>query len=200
MNEHPLRCRCGALRGSVALARPPSHVVCYCRDCQTYAHALGRPDALDAKGGTEIVQTSPSLVTFAEGRDRLALLRLTPDGLFRWYAKCCDTPVGNTAPTWKASYVGLVHTCLDAGGRSLDESFGPVLTPVNTTHAKGEVAMRPAGLAVSLGRTGLAMGRALLDGSYRRTPFFDGDGAPVVAPRVLTPEELAAARAKVDAR
>ncbi len=199
MSEHPLRCRCGALRGSVALARPVSRVVCHCRDCQTYAHALGRPDVLDAKGGTDIVQTSPSLVSFSEGAERLALLRLTPTGLFRWYARCCDTPIGNTAPTWKASYVGLVHSCLDAEGRGLDESFGPVLTAANTDHAKGAVKTRPLGLAVALRRTGAVMARALLSGSYRRTPFFDGDGVPVVAPRVLTPEELATARAMADA-
>lgn len=200
MNEHPLRCRCGALRGSVALARPPSHVVCYCRDCQTYAHALGRPDVLDAKGGTEIVQTSPSLVTFAEGRDRLALLRLTPTGLFRWYARCCDTPIGNTGATWNQSFVGLVRACLDGDDARVAESFGPVLTALSTDHAKGRARVNPVGATIGFARNVRMMLRERLDGTYRRTPFFGDDGVPVVAPRVLTPEELAAARAKADAR
>jgi Family of unknown function (DUF6151) len=33
---------------------------------------------------------------FTKGQDQIEGLRLTPKGLYRWYAKCCNTPVGNT--------------------------------------------------------------------------------------------------------
>src|SRR5262245_25612243 len=94
-----IRCDCGAVRG---VARGVSgergnRVVCYCDDCQSFAHVLERSeDTLDAHGGTEIFQMSPAQLEFTAGADRLACLRLTPKGLLRWYASCCRTPIGNT--------------------------------------------------------------------------------------------------------
>src|ERR1700757_5235893 len=93
-----LRCRCGQVRGFVADASPDAvnRVVCYCEDCQAFAHQLGRADLLDAQGGSDIVQVAPASLTFIKGQNRIAGLRLTPKGLFRWHATCCNTPVGNT--------------------------------------------------------------------------------------------------------
>ena len=47
----PLRCSCGAWRGVLREVTPGSdnRVVCYCDDCQSIAHSLGRaPEILDA--------------------------------------------------------------------------------------------------------------------------------------------------------
>ncbi len=51
------RCRCGEVRGIVTDASPhtANRVVCYCDDCQAFAHRLGRADLLDAHGGSDIV-------------------------------------------------------------------------------------------------------------------------------------------------
>src|ERR1700761_995518 len=93
-----VRCRCGEVRGVAADASPRTvnRVLCYCDDCQAYAHHLGRADLLDGKGGSDIVQMAPAAISFTKGKDRIAGLRLTEKGLYRWYATCCNTPVGNT--------------------------------------------------------------------------------------------------------
>src|SRR4051812_39818162 len=57
-----LGCRCGRVRGTVTRAAPASvnRVICYCDDCQAFAHWLARADLLDAHGGTDIVQLAPA--------------------------------------------------------------------------------------------------------------------------------------------
>ena len=118
----PIRCSCGALRG-VARGVSPSRgnrVICYCADCQSFAHFLGRAtEILDRSGGTDIFQTSPARIEITQGRERLASMRLTPKGLLRWYADCCKTPIGNTAITREIPFVGLICRCLDTGSIGL---------------------------------------------------------------------------------
>jgi hypothetical protein len=189
--NHPLQCRCGTLKGYVSQPGSVNRAVCYCRDCQAFAHFLGRPtEILDSKGGSDIVQTAPARVTLTAGVEMLACMRLTPNGLMRWYARCCNTPIGNTVANFKVSFVGLVHSCLENGGRSLDDSFGPVRMWVNTKAAKGEV--RSSSWAAIGGVTrilGMLL-RARLNGSYKRTMFFSPQtGAPVAQPKVLSREE-----------
>jgi hypothetical protein len=109
-----LRCRCGEVRGRVSNASRDSvnRVVCYCDDCQAYLHYLGRADLLDPHGGTDIVQVAPASLRFARGAERIVGLRLTPKGLYRWYASCCKTPVGNTLGP-AIPFVGIAATTLE---------------------------------------------------------------------------------------
>src|SRR5512138_1141593 len=100
--SHSLKCSCGRVKGVIADAVVANHGVCYCRDCQAFAHFLGRPrEILDERGGSDIVQVLPRWVTFTAGIGSLACMRLTPKGLLRWYAPCCNTPIGNTLATPK---------------------------------------------------------------------------------------------------
>ncbi len=96
--EVQVRCRCGEVVGVVTNASPQkvNRVICYCDDCQAFAHQLGRADLLNAQGGSDIVQVAPASLTFIKGQNRIAGVRLTPKGLFRWHTTCCNTPVGNT--------------------------------------------------------------------------------------------------------
>jgi hypothetical protein len=131
---HDLACRCGAIRELVERDARANHMVCYCADCQDYAHVLGRPDILDERGGTEVVQTMPKFVTLTHGADRLACLRMTGKGPLRWYASCCNTPIGNTALTRKIAFVGVVAACLT--GQPVEETYGPVAMWGSTAGAK----------------------------------------------------------------
>src|SRR5579864_1705295 len=119
-----LQCRCGEVRGIVADASPrtANRAVCYCDDCQAFAHRLGRADLLDAQGGTDIVQLAPASLAFVQGQNRIRGLRLTPKGLYRWYASCCNTPVGNTL-TPAAPFVGIAATTLDHGAQRAKDLF-----------------------------------------------------------------------------
>lgn len=165
-----------------------TRLTCYCRDCQAYAHALGNPQVvLDALGGTDIVASLQQHVTFTHGADALACLSLSERGLLRWYAGCCKTPIANTARNPKLSYVGLVHTCLGPSRESLGAAFGSASMPVNAGHAKAPVRGSALAAVGTFVRIFASVGRARLDGTYKRSPFFvAGTSTPVVAPRVLS--------------
>lgn len=185
--SHSLRCRCGRVKGVVAEGADSNHALCYCKDCQAFAHFLGRArDVLDERGGSDIVQVLPKNITFTQGVDALACMRLTPKGLLRWYADCCKTPIGNTLATPKMSFIGLVHSCLENPA-----AFGPVNVWVNTQSAKGEPKPKQVGMGATAAWFFRTVLRARFNGDYKRTPFFRADGAPIVTPRVLSADEHA---------
>jgi hypothetical protein len=164
-----------------------NRVLCYCKDCQAFAHFLGRAsDVLDERGGSDIVQILPKNLTFTHGADALACMRLTEKGLLRWYASCCKTPIGNTLATPKVSFIGLVHSCLENPA-----GFGPVRGTVNTQSAKGEPKPKQNGVGAMVGWfIGNAL-KARFTGDYKHTPLFRADGTPIVTPQVLSSEEHA---------
>ena len=103
--------------------------ICYCDDCQSFAHFLGRADTiLDARGGTPIFQISAGRVELTHGSEHLACMRLKPKGLLRWYAGCCQTPIGNTSAKPAIPTIGMVEQCLmtPESGRARDDILGPL--------------------------------------------------------------------------
>lgn len=206
MSHLTIRCTCGTFEAAVHDVSPESsnRVVCYCDDCQAFARALHRGhDVLDRAGGTDVVQVSQGSLELRKGLNRLALLRLSPAGTFRWYASCCDTPIGNTH--WKRGvpFIGLIHICLKVpeGATSLDDVVGPVRGSVFQQFAIGGRSAARRDGAPSWKILARAIRLILLwrlRGDHRRSPLFTADTAePIVTPRVLSADELRAARAAV---
>ena len=196
--HHRLQCECGRFEGRVELTAVVNRGTCYCKDCQAFAYFLGRAERiLDERGGSDIVQTSPQALQFTTGTENLACVRLTPKGLMRWYARCCNTPIGNTLSNYRMSFVGLLHACLIDPAHSLDESFGPSRMRVNTRSAAGDPKPDAQGLFGATARLGGMMLKARITGAYRRTPFFSTDGVPVVTPKILSPDEFRAVMADI---
>jgi hypothetical protein len=146
-----LHCRCGEVRGLVtnASARTVNRVVCYCDDCQAFAHQLGRADLLDAHGGTDIVQVAPASLKLVQGQHRIVGLRLTPNGLFRWYASCCNTPMGNVLRP-AIPFVGIVAQVFDNGMQRPDQVFGKPVGAVFGQYAIGDAPAGSTGIKLSL--------------------------------------------------
>ncbi len=188
----PLRCRCGAVRGVARDAAPSNinHCFCYCDDCQAFAHHLGRADdVLDAHGGTEITQMSPANVTFTAGADKIAAIRLTEKGLVRWYASCCNTPIGNTMAASGVPFIGVVHAFIAAPSAAL----GPIRGRGFAKSAKGGAAAVPKDGSPDLVMVARMLGKLLrwrLRGDHKRWALFDAaTGKPLVEPRVLDAAE-----------
>ncbi|MFN7131003.1 MAG: DUF6151 family protein [Myxococcales bacterium] len=194
MNRIPLRCRCGLLTGSVDVTdRTGLRVICYCDDCQAYAAALDRRDILDAFGGTDIWQTFPARVELRLGREHLRCLRLSDRGMYRWYAGCCRTPIGNSLASPGLPFIGLVHAIMAHEEVSRDAALGPPTVRVQGRFASGGPppgALESVSLGVILRTVGLLV-RGVLSRGNRPSPFFI-HGAPVVEPRVLSAAERAA--------
>ena len=198
--QHPLRCACGAIEGFLADPKRANHALCYCRSCQAFAHFLGRADeVLDAQGGSHVIQTLPKNVTFSQGAENLAAIRLTEKGLVRWYAACCMTPVGNTLATPKVSFVGVVHSVLKSDARPLEATFGRPRSCVYVATARGEPKPKEFGLGRGMLWVLKTIVGARLNGDHKRTPFFTADGSPVAEPQVLSAEAYEKLMAEVDA-
>ena len=184
-----LRCRCGEVRGSVtnASSRTVNRVVCYCDDCQAFAHQLGRADLLDECGGTDIIQVAPAALKFVYGQNRIVGLRLTPDGLYRWYTSCCNTPVGNTlSPT--IPFVGIVARAFDNGGQHPNDVFGKPIGAIMGRYAIGPAPASSKGIKLSLlMRAGYMVLGWRLRGQTWPHPFFTRDTrAPIYPLTVLS--------------
>lgn len=188
--NHRLQCQCGALRGLLSQPERAVRGVCYCKDCRASAHHLGVASRThDALGGADFVATQAKYLKFSEGTRHLACQSLSPNGLLRWYAKCCNTTIGNTVRNWKFPYVGLIRSCLDSEPGSYERSFGDVKMRVNIGSAK---APPPGmGLKTLTALTGFVpsviAGR--VSGAYKTTPFFTPAGEPVAVVRVLSKAE-----------
>jgi hypothetical protein len=197
LSEFPLRCRCGQVRGVAREVAPSSgfHLVCYCKDCQAFAHFLQSRDVLDPSGGTDIFQMPPGRLKISAGADALRCLRLHPGSkVLRWYAECCKTPIANTAASPHFPVVGLIHSFMDveARGRPRDEILGPPLCRIYERSAIGPLpadAPPPATLSVFAQRAAKLLGW-WIRGLGRPNPFFDAStGAPLSAPRLVRPDE-----------
>ena len=190
---HPLACRCGTLRGTVDTTAPHERIVCYCADCQAYAVLLGRPgEDLDARGGTNALLTVPSAIDLTHGADQLASVRMTSRGPMRWYAACCNTALANTGLSHRAAFVSLLSPSLGGAGPALDAAFGPARLFGFVKNARGQPKPLQSFMLSVLLRVIARSVRARLDGSYRRTPFFDvARDRPVAEPRILPADERA---------
>ena len=183
-----LRCRCGEVEGHLedAARDTVNRIVCYCDDCQAYLHHLGRADLLDANGGSDIVQVAPASLAYVRGKDRIAGVRLKPKGMFRWYASCCKTPLGNTVGPG-IPFVGILAQAFG----SADGAFG---APQGGVFGKFAVGTAPPGTTrLNLRIIGRTLGKVAgwkLGGHTWPHPFFDrATRAPAYPVTVLTTQE-----------
>ena len=189
-NDLELRCRCGTVQGRVRGASPQTgtRLVCYCDDCQRFATVLGVADqVLDAHGGTDVLHISPARIDLTSGIDHVACLRLTPRGIYRWYAACCNTPIGNTLPTGKVPFLSLIRACLRCDEDLLDAIVGPVRARLQGRFAVGDAAhlhihpRAPLSMVLRAARKTIGW---WVRGDQRRSPFFDNATTPISDPQL----------------
>jgi hypothetical protein len=196
----PLRCRCGHLRGVASVTWPSAGLrfICYCKDCQAFAHFLKRPDVLDDAGGTDIFQMPVGRIKLTAGTDAVRCVRLSANGVYRWYSDCCHTPIGNTAGP-RFPLIGLIHSFMDheADSHSRGEVLGAPLCRLFERSATGPLptnAPPPPSSKIFVLRISRLFGWWWL-GLNKPNPFFDErTGNPLSFPRLLTASEHAALR------
>jgi len=175
-----------------------NRVVCYCDDCQAFVHQLGRADLLNTQGGSDIVQVAPASLTFVKGQERIAGVRLTPKGLFRYHTTCCNTPVGNTLSP-AIPFVGILVRAFGTDRQRTDQVFG---APGGEIFGKCAIGQPPAGSSPGLNLPLLlrAIAKVLgwrLTGQAWPHPFFRPNSREPIFPlTVLSPERREALRQK----
>jgi hypothetical protein len=197
----PLSCTCGIVTGCVhgvtwANARRLS---CMCDDCQVYAHYLGRAgELLDAHGGTDLSYATQARLNVGTGRELLAGVRLSANGILRVYASCCRTPVAHV-PSAKMAFVGIPHLFMRSGprGATRDDLLGPLVHRLQARFCRGET---PIGAypGTPFGLRALATVDVVWDslcGRHRPSAFHEPrSGEPAVPTTVLSSAELARLR------
>ena len=195
------QCECGQFRAQIIHfpANTPGRMMCYCDDCQTYLHHLGRADLLDPAGGTEIIPIYPSEIKILAGREKLKCTRLSPAGIFRWSTICCNTPVGNMRP--KFPWMGLLERGFNVKEpRYLENTLGPIKNRILGKFARGTP---PKGTSDKLEFKDMwvvlpFLLKGFLMGKSKNSPFFNSDAVtPIVAATVLSLEERNAVRKKI---
>jgi Family of unknown function (DUF6151) len=185
-----LSCTCGALRGTLTdvSSRTGNRFVCYCDDCQAFAHYLDRADILDVWGGSDIFQVASGQVRIDNGLEQLRCLRLSEKGMYRWYAGCCRTPVGNMMGA-SFPFIGVLRPFLAAAaptGPPVGHILGKFAKGGCPPHASPRVPLRIVPRIVK------NAGRWLLFHRHEPQVFFDrATKRPVAEPKVLTPAERA---------
>jgi hypothetical protein len=161
---------------------------------------LGLPGVLDDRGGTDACMLMPAQVTISQGSEQIRCIRLSPKGLYRWYAACCNTPLGNTLGP-RIPVLILVHSCMDhaASGHSREQVVGPAKIRIMARFAKGGVppgahAKVPASM---LPRIAVHIARGLLGRKAQPSPFFDAAGKPRSTPSLMQKSERESLRARV---
>lgn len=190
MTKISLKCKCGAVEGSVSQVSPRvgNHVVCYCNDCQAFANHLSTGDnTLDEWGGTEIYQTATWHIEIHKGSEQLKCLRLTPKGLYRWYTGCCNTPVGNTISA-NFPFIGLIHRFMNKDEHT-ESNLGPVRGYHQLDSAIGTVPDSIQNKGMPVGCTMAVIWRLLkwkLTAGNKPNLFFNDSGQSVSRPDIVS--------------
>ncbi|PCH61699.1 MAG: hypothetical protein COC19_04490 [SAR86 cluster bacterium] len=189
MEELQLKCDCGKVTGIVHDVKPGcgNRVVCYCASCRNFAKHVN-PDGhvLNEFGGTEIFQIAPSSMEIQQGLDSIACLRLSEKGLYRWYASCCNTPIGNTV-SLRFPLVGVISSFITRD-QGVDSKIGPVVGISYEQYATGDLPQ-----SMRIGKSKIAqlftMIRKMLiwkvQGKHSPSPFYDKQGNPIVEPSII---------------
>lgn len=191
MNALSLSCACGTITGELCDPSYAQRLRCYCDDCQTFIHYLGRDDVLDADGGSDILQSTPSRIRL-RGVEHLGLVRLSEKGLMRWYATCCRTPIANGLGA-KMPFIGVFRTFVTTEESALQEHVGRG-HGVHARYAKREVPDADARASFGIiARTMGRLGASWIRRQHQPSPFFR-DGEPVAPAQILSLEERNAHR------
>ncbi len=183
-------CSCGTIKGVLRGVSPAAgtHAECYCSDCRAAEVYTGQPDPSPAPVG--LFQTTPDLVSFTQGYEKLAVFSFGRKNLLRWHASCCGSILFNTVRNPKIAFASIRTNLLQdtaAIGPSVASAFIP--TPSGKPKHKG------------LGRFVMqAVPRitaARLSGRWKQTPFFDLETLEPVRPVQIVDR---AKRAQIHAR
>lgn len=173
-------CACEKVQGEVAAdtLKSGTRVVCHCDDCRAFQIALGRDDP-GAQTGVDLLQIAPANMHFVHGTEHLAAMRLSPRGLVRWYASCCDTPLAATMPGRAIPFAGLLIETLHSTDHVRRVSTHGFLKNADGTTRHKNIGRLVRGL---VSRTFAAY----TSGTAKMTPFRDPDsGALIVEPEVI---------------
>lgn len=180
-------CDCGKVEIRIDLSNA-ARLVCYCADCRAFARFLDHSNILTEAGGTEVVQTLPERLNFVSGKEHLACLNMTGRDRLRWFANCCNTPIGTTLSSRFIPYISVI-----AAGFEDTTAIGPVLAHAHRKHATSRIEGDMGNMnRVMAGMAWRAATSFATLGPWK-SPFRAPDGTPVTRVQHLSDADRARA-------
>ncbi len=182
MPDVTYRCACGQMVLTIESVDPSvaSRITCACSGCRGFAERMDHLELLDEDGATDRFQVSPASVSITSGREHLGCIQQTKGGAFRFYARCCRSPICLTLTSRRMPFVGLDVQRLDGDPDAL---LGLVRARVNNPN-KGAAAKAKnahAGAVFSmLGHLMPLTARWWWRNDHKQSPFFGPDGDAIV--------------------
>ncbi len=187
MAKLKLACSCGKVRGTTVEmnGNTGTRIMCCCNDCQSFAKFLEQEgNVLDSYGATEIFQIPLSYVKITEGNEQVACMRLSKKGMYRWYAQCCNTPIGNTM-TAGIPFIGLIHSFVDNASIN-DAELSENLGYLQTKFASKTVPLdQQASQFGVMSKIVFNLIHWRIKGLHKPSVFFQDNGQPIVEPKIL---------------
>lgn len=182
-----LSCTCGKIKGYTEniTAKSGNRINCCCIDCQNFATYLQKEEQiLDEYGGTDIFQIPLSHLKISQGIEHIACMRFTEKGLYRWYANCCNTPIGNTLGS-KAPFIGVIHNFMQNTSMR-DADLGQSLGTIHWHSAKLPVPDEQKASFLQISTRILAkLISWKIRGLNKPSVFFDNNGRSIVKPSIM---------------
>lgn len=161
-------CTCGQFQGHIRRPCLAIRAVCYCTDCQAYAHYLNADTPyLTAAGGTPVCVVQPENIVLTQGLNCLTYLSLSETGNYRFFTRCCNTPICNMARSAKTVHLSFIQACIAT------PLNGPQL-PVKIASAL-RVPPSTAGWVKAwlMAKYAFAVAKSWLSQGYRLNPFIN---------------------------
>lgn len=187
MNKVEIHCDCHEVKIEL-LNFPKScagRVTCYCDDCQKYLKKIGREELMDNYGGSEIIPIHPGCFNIVEGQENLICYSLSPRGLRRWTAKCCNTPIANT--TSSLPWMGLSSAVFENSRLNREKELGEIKVRVMGKFMQGKAPFKVSQKVKlsDLFKLWPFFMKGLLFRKLKKNPLFQEDGSTPISPIVL---------------
>ena len=187
MPEIKLKCSCGKVKGNTKNINEGSgtRIVCCCDDCQSFAKYLNQESSvLNQYGGTDIFQMPISSIKITDGIEQISSVMLSAKGMYRWYAKCCNTSIGNSMGA-EAPFIGVIHNFMD-NTSTRDEDLGKDRGHIQTKFARQKVPNDLKGSTLKIIFRSLSKFIIWkIKGLNKPSVFFDSNGKPIATPTIL---------------
>lgn len=184
-----IQCDCGKFEAELTgfPKNSPGRLMCYCDDCQKYLDKINRKDLLDPYGGTEVLPVYPNEFKILKGKENLVCNKLSPNGLNRWSANCCNSPIGNIKE--KFPWIGIFHNTFTVKDPNYLNNLGVVRSRIMGKYKKGKppfevsdkLKLKDALVVLPF------IIKGLLLKTYRNCPLFKEDGHSPNGPTNLLP-------------
>ena len=147
-------------------------------------------DVMNEFGGTEVIPVYPKEIELLAGVENLKCYQLSANGMFRWVAGCCNSPIANTrlnfpwAGIFHSAYTTQNPEALNELGEIKSRIFGRDALEGAPYKISDKIGLKDMMIVVPF----IIKGKLLK--MHQESPFFTADGGVPISEPVLLDVEI----------